>query len=86
MRDEYIESEGLDPQFDEQELERVRNELRLRDPYALEEEARRQLVAMGIDPTRPSTNYLLLGRAAFSGLQVFGSFGIRQADGEIQLP
>jgi hypothetical protein len=83
MRDEYIESDVVEPQPDAAELERVRNELRLRTPEELEAEARRQLLANGVDPTRPSTNYLLLGRAAFAGLQVVGSFGIRQADGAL---
>jgi hypothetical protein len=90
MRDEYIESSGLEPQFDQAELERVRDELRLRTPEELEAEARRQLAALGIDVTRPSTNYLLLGRAAFAGLQVMGSFGMRRASGVLnpvgQLP
>jgi hypothetical protein len=85
MRDEYIEQGPTSAQFDEAELERVRGELRLRTPDALEAEARRQLLAAGIDPTRPNTNYLLLGRAAFAGLQVVGSFGMRQADGAIDV-
>lgn len=83
QRDEYVESEGSKPEFDRDELTRVKKELSLRDPKEMEEEARRQLKARGIDVTRPSTNYLLLGRAAFAGLQVVGSFGIRQADGAL---
>jgi len=80
-RDEYIESEGLKPTFDEAELARVQGVLSLSDPKALEIEARAQLLAWGIDPTPPNANYLLLGRAAFAGLQLAGSFGIRQVDG-----
>jgi len=82
--DEYVERDPGSARYDKQELDRVRKHLELQSPEALEQEARRQLTEMGIDVTAPSTNYLLLGRAGFAGLQVFGSFGIRQADGVLE--
>jgi len=85
QRDEFVESESIKPQYDQAELERVRKELRIRSPKELEAEARQQLAALGIDVTRRNTNYLLLGRAAFAGLQTFGSFGMRQADGALNI-
>lgn len=81
MRDEFIESEGIQPEFDQDELTRVQKELSVRDPKEMEQEARRQLEKLGVTVGRPDNNYLLLGRAAFAGLQIVGSFGIRQADG-----
>ncbi len=84
--DEYVNVEPGDAQYDQAEIDRVNEELRLRDPEELERRARAKLSAAGIDVTRRETEYLLLGRAAFAGLQTFGSFGIRQADGVLSNP
>lgn len=73
------------PQFDDNELQRVREQLRLNSPQELDNKARGILQKMGVNVDRPSAGYLLLGRAAFAGLQTFGSFGIRQADGALNL-
>lgn len=81
--DEYVEGTPASPQYDEAERSRVKKELQLRSPKQLEERARSELQRAGIDVSRPNTNLLLLGRAAFAGVQTFGSFGIRQADGEL---
>lgn len=85
MRDEFVESEGLQPEFDRDELSRVQDVLSARDPKELEQQARKQLSDLGVTVGRPSSNYLLLGRAAFAGLQIVGSFGIRQADGVLNI-
>lgn len=81
MADEYVDQPATQLQLDQKEQDRVRQELKLRDPEELERRARAELEKRGIDTTRRETEYLLLGRAAFAGLQTFGSFGIRQADG-----
>ena len=86
MWDEYIERAPEDVRFDDAELRRVQQEQRLRSPDALERKARAELERLGVDTTRRETEYLLLGRAAFAGLQTFGSFGIRQADGVLANP
>jgi hypothetical protein len=83
MHDEYPERGPTDARFDEDERTRVRKELRLRSPEELENRARAALAEMGIDTTRREAEYLLLGRAAFAGLQTVGSFGIRQVDWKI---
>lgn len=80
----YVETSSS-PVFDEAELKRVKEELRLRSPAELERSARGHLASVGVQIGRPSAEYLLLGRAAFAGLQTFGSFGIRQADGQLNL-
>lgn len=87
QRDEYtayIDAEA-EPSYDEEERKRVRELLRLNSPQELDTRARGELAKLGIQVGRPSANYLLLGRAAFAGIQTFGSFGIRQADGELNL-
>lgn len=83
--DEYVERSPDRPQYDEAERKRVEEELKLRDPEALEKKARQELQKLGIDVSRRESDYLLLGRAAFAGAQTFGSFGVRQADGELDL-
>ena len=83
--DEYPESAGLQPEFDNEEIQRQQQELALRDGDQLEQEARRRLEELGIDVTKRDTNALLLGRGAFAATQVVGSFGIRQADGVLNL-
>lgn len=83
MDDEYIERKPATPAFDESELKRARSELKLRSPEELENRARNELQKLGIDTTRRETTYLLLGRGAFAGLQTFGSFGVRQAEGAL---
>lgn len=83
--DEYVERSPDRPQYDEAERKRVQEELKLRDPEALEKKARQELQKLGIDVSRRESDYLLLGRAAFAGVQTFGSFGVRQADGVLNL-
>lgn len=87
QRDEYTAfiNETAEPVYDQTELDRVRELLKLQSPEELDSRARGKLLQMGIQVDRPSANYLLLGRAAFAGLQTFGSFGIRQADGALNL-
>lgn len=82
--DEYVVHPPSSVGYDKTEVARVQKELALRTPEALDKKARAELAKRGIDATRRSTGYLLLGRAAFAGSQVFGSFGIRQADGAIR--
>lgn len=81
MEDEYIGGAVQKPKLDEAELKRVAAEQKLRSPQALEKKAREILAKYGVDTSRRETGALLLGRAAFTGVQAFGSFGIRQADG-----
>lgn len=85
MNDEYVVRPDSEAKYDEEELKRVRDQLRLRTPEELEKKARAQLEALGIDVTRRETNYLLLGRGAFAATQYMASFGIRQADGALNL-
>lgn len=87
QRDEYTAfvNEASEPVYDQEELDRVRQLLKLRSPEELDAQARGQLAKLGVQVGRPSAQYLLLGRAAFAGLQTFGSFGIRQADGALNL-
>lgn len=84
MLDEYVSGGDYKVTLDQAEIARVSKELALRSPAALDAKARADLAKMGIDATRRSTGYLLLGRAAFAGAQVFGSFGLRQADGALR--
>lgn len=84
MNDEYPERGAQQVEYDTVELERVRDAQALRSPKELEARARQELQKRGVDVSRPDPNYLLLGRAAFAGLQTFGSFGIRQADGVLR--
>ena len=85
QRDEYtvFVNDTAEPMYDQAELDRVRELLRLQSPEELDAKARGQLAKLGVQVGRPSAQYLLLGRAAFAGLQTFGSFGIRQADGAL---
>ncbi len=83
MTDEYVARSPDKPRFDEAEIERVNAELALRTPEALEARARAELAKLGIDTTRRSTSYLLLGRGAFAAAQYVGAFGIAKADGNI---
>jgi hypothetical protein len=73
------------PEFDQAELERVQGLLELQTPEELERTARARLEAAGIDTSRRETTYLLLGRGAFAAAQYVGTFGARQADGELNL-
>lgn len=73
------------PDFDQAELERVQSQMALQTPEELERTARARLEAAGIDTSRRETTYLLLGRGAFAAAQYMGTFGARQADGELNL-
>lgn len=83
QRDEYTAyiAETTQPQFDQNEIQRVQQLLKLNSPQELDQKARGTLQKLGINVDRPSAGTVLLGRAAFAGVQTFGSFGIRQADG-----
>lgn len=88
QKDEYTKfyAEVTLPEYDQRETNRVRNLLRLNGPEELDKRATAHLKELGCSVGRPSAGYLLLGRAAFAGSQVFGSFGLRQADGELSTP
>ena len=81
MDDEYLYREATRAEYDQDEMKRVEEELSLRSPEELERKARRELAKYGIDTTRRSAQYLLLGRGAFAAAQTMGAFGIRQVDG-----
>ena len=85
MNDEYIGAAIPKPKLDEAELKRVAAEQTLRSPLALEAMARSILTLYGVDTTRREPGALLLGRGAFKGQEGFGSFGIRQADGALDV-
>lgn len=86
QRDEYVESDGESPPaFDDAELARVQAFNALNGPMELEARARAELASRGVIVNAPSVGYLLLGRAAFAGLQAFGSFGTRRAGGVLNL-
>lgn len=84
MNDEYVMREDVKPQYDEEELKRVKQEMELNSPEQLEQRARALLAKYGIEVTRREATYTLLGRAAFATLQQIAPFGIRQVDGVIQ--
>lgn len=71
------------PAYDQTEIKRVQEELRMRTPEELERVVRSTLANAGIDTTRREPTYLLLGRGAFAAAQYMGTFGVRQADGEL---
>lgn len=83
QRDEYTAyiADQTTPSFDKNEIDRVRKLLKLNSPQELDQKARGTLLQLGITVDRPNAGTVLLGRAAFAGVQTFGSFGIRQADG-----
>ena len=83
--DEYPESGGNEPNYDDAEINRQQEQLALRDGDALEQEARRQLEKLGIDTSKREVSALLVGKGVFAATQVVGSFGIRQADGVLNL-
>lgn len=83
--DEYVGDPPTEARFDKAEIARVNAELALRDPKTLEIRARTELEKLGVDTSRPSTSYLLLGRGAFAATQYMGTFGIRQASGALTL-
>lgn len=85
MNDEYVVRGPVEARFDEKEIDRVNQELKLRSPEELERKARQILAKYGIDTSRRETTYLMLGRGAFGAVQTMGSFGIRQADGDLNL-
>jgi hypothetical protein len=87
QRDEYTAYTGskADVAYDEAELSRVGELLKLRSPEELNRVAREKLQSLGVNVDRPSAEYLLLGRGAFAGIQAMGSFGIRQVDGELSM-
>jgi hypothetical protein len=72
-------------EFDEAELKRVNEILKLQAPEELERQARQHLAMLGIDTSRRETTTLLLGQGAFSPTQYVASFGVRQAEGELDL-
>lgn len=83
--DEYPERSPpfTTPSYDQTEIKRVQEELRMRTPEELERVVRSTLANAGIDTTRREPTYLLLGRGAFAAAQYMGTFGVRQADGEL---
>lgn len=84
MDDEYPLRAPQSVQYDEAELKRVKNEQQLNSPEELERRARALLAKYGISVERREAAYTLLGRGAFSTLQVIAPFGLRQVEGEIQ--
>jgi len=83
MDDEYVSRGGRSPMYDEAERSRVAAELSMRTPEQLERKARETLASYGIDTSRRSSTYMLLGRGAFAATQTIGAFGIRQVDGTL---
>lgn len=79
MTDEYVARGPTEAQFDQNEIQRVNEELNLRTPEQLEKKAQQFLRQNGIDASRREASYLLLGRGAFAAFQTMGAFGIRQA-------
>jgi hypothetical protein len=71
------------PEYDQTEVKRIQEELRMRTPEELERVVRATLAKAGIDTTRREPTYLLLGKGAFAAAQYMGTFGVRQADGEL---
>lgn len=71
------------PEYDQTEVKRIQEELRMRTPEELERVVRATLAKAGVDTTRREPTYLLLGKGAFAAAQYMGTFGVRQADGEL---
>lgn len=83
-RDEYLDQSAIEPAFDRAELNRVRLEMDLQTATRLEQEARRQLINLGLRLTDRRNSALLIGKNAFTSNAGYGSFGIRQAQGTLE--
>lgn len=86
MDDEYVVRPTVEPNFDQQEIERVTKALKLRDPEELDRRVRADLRAMGVEVSERGTVAMLLGRSAFSGSKRIMSFGVRQVGGSLNPP
>lgn len=80
MSDEYVVRAPAAVAYDEAELTRAKKELALRSPEELEKKARADLAKLGISTEKRPASMLLLGRAAFAGVQTFASFGVTTAE------
>lgn len=83
MDDEYVNRTAPAATYDNDELERVRKEQKLRSPEELERRAKAELEKLGIDTSRRETSYALLGRGAFAATQTMASFALVQAGGNL---
>jgi hypothetical protein len=83
MLDEYVNRQPASANFDEEELQRVTEELRLQTGEELARRAKDELAKLGVNTDRRENQYLLHGRNAFRGFRSYGSFGIRRAAGEL---
>lgn len=81
--DEYVVREPGTLQLDDEEVDRVKEQLRLNSPEELEAKAQQELKKFGVDATSRSNSALLLGRGAFAAARYMGSFGSRQASGTL---
>lgn len=86
MNDEYVMREATKPVYDEEELKRAKQVMESNTPEELESRARALLAKYGISVERREATYLLLGRGAFAAAQTISPFGIRQVDGDLQIP
>lgn len=86
MGDEYVKRAPSPVAYDNQELQRVQRQMKLRTPEELERAAKAKLAELGVDTSGRETTYALLGRGAFAATQTMGSFAIRQAQGTLTLP
>jgi hypothetical protein len=86
MTDEYVLRDATPAQYDEAELKRAKQVMESNSPEELEARARALLAKYGISVERREATYMLLGRGAFAAAQVISPFGIRQVDGDLQVP
>lgn len=83
MTDEYVTREPTAPVYDDNEIQRINEELKLRTPEELEKRAKAELEKLGIDTSKRDTSLALLGRGAFAATQTMASFALVAAGGEL---
>jgi hypothetical protein len=81
--DEYVVRDPAPLTLDDEEVNRVNEQLKLNSPEELEAKAQQILKKFGVDATSRSNSALLLGRGAFAAARYVGSFGSRQSKGEL---
>jgi hypothetical protein len=83
MGDEYVNRSPTAAVYDQNEINRINQELAMRTPEELEKKAKAELEKLGIDTSRREVSYALLGRGAFAATQTMGSHAIVQAGGQL---
>lgn len=84
MNDEYVErNEQRSPGYDRLELERAAAIMSLQGPVTLDQKARADLAAHGVNIEKPSEVMILLGRGAFAALQYTAPMALGLTGGKL---